>query len=328
MLEDIIKAQIKAQGPIDIGAYMMLALGHPQHGYYMKKDPFGAQGDFTTAPEISQMFGEVLAAWIADVWFKVGQPEKWALLECGPGRGTLMADILRTFKAIGVVLPTPYLLEISPVLKAMQQERIAGGVWIDQLDKIPADLPLIVIGNEFLDALPFKQLQKVDDIWMERVVALDQGDALCFGLRPYHGKAPNVHAADGMIFETAPARESFVREVNARAAASLFIDYGHLEAGTGDTFQALYKHEYVDVLTHIGDADLTSHVDFSVLEGRKTEQGAFLKALGIEARAEVLRAKAPVEIDAALHRLTADDQMGKLFKVIGYTNEDIQLAGF
>ncbi len=335
MLEDFIKSQIRDSGPMDVGAYMSIVLGHPEHGYYMRKDPFGSGGDFTTAPEISQMFGEILAAWLADVWMKIGAPVEWRLLECGPGRGTLMADILRVFKAIGVAAPAPYLMEMSPVLRAIQEANLSdvNATWVYSADELPEDdgIPMIVIANEFLDALPFAQLQKIGDDWCERIVALDKkGDGLCFNLTPFKGAMPEVVASDGAVFEFSPEREEFVADMRERAVAGLFIDYGHVEAGAGDTFQALYKHEHVGVFEHIGDADLTSHVDFSVFSGVElAEQGAFLKSLGIEARAEVLRPKAPIDVDAALLRLVSDEQMGKLFKVMGFcSDENIRLAGF
>lgn len=342
------RQHITQHGPMDVGTFMSLALGHPQHGYYMKQDPFGAAGDFTTAPEISQMFGEMVGAWMADIWIQMGSPDDFILLECGPGRGTLMRDMMRaTAAAKGFhEACNIHLLEMSPVLKDAQDEALKdyGVIWHDTLESVPAHKPLIVIGNEFLDALPFRQLMWGDGQWHERVIGLE-GEQLTFGLRAASpdlvAHAP-VMANDGDIYEVAPVRQNFVHQVSqrleAQGGAALFIDYGHMKSGIGDTFQALYKHEYVDVLSHIGDADLTAHVDFeSLMEEAHAigavEQGIFLKRLGIEHRAQMLSQKASAQqakdIQSALHRLTHPDEMGTLFKVIGFcSNEHISPAGF
>ncbi len=342
-----LKDHIEAHGPIDIGQFMSLALGHPQFGYYMKKDPFGRGGDFTTAPEISQMFGEVIGAWIADVWIQMGSPAAFTLLECGPGRGTLMADILRATKGVkgfheAVAI---HLLEISPVLKGLQQEALqknqtpaqAAVTWHEGLETVPTDKPIIVIANEFLDALPVRQLQKTAKGWVERVIDAN----LHFGLKPSFSNLISKEFQDlqeGKIFEIAPLRIQFIRELcgilKHSGGAALVIDYGHVKTGAGDTFQAVYKHQYVNVLEHIGDADLTSHVDFAALRDAAdinvwgpVEQGAFLKAIGIEQRAAILSQKADVE--SALKRLTDSDQMGSLFKVMGLSyGKNISPAGF
>ncbi|MEM7651392.1 MAG: SAM-dependent methyltransferase, partial [Pseudomonadota bacterium] len=277
-LEDIIIERIQADGPMSVGDYMSLALGHPEHGYYMKQDPFGRAGDFVTAPEVSQLFGEMIGVWVADIWKQMGAPKEFVLLECGPGRGTLMADILRATKGIEGFHEAArlHLLEISPVLKKMQADALKAHdpVWHKGVSSVPDDAPMIVMGNEFLDALPFQQFVGGE----ERKIDI-QGDDLAFTLQ-------------GEVQEHAPVRENFVREICARIiaqkGAALFIDYGHVKSGVGDTFQAIKGHEYVDVFSHIGDADLTSHVDFEALQENvqaqvhgPVEQGAFLKALGI-----------------------------------------------
>lgn len=345
-LEDIIKAQIAQNGPMDVGAFMALALGHPQHGYYTGRDPFGRGGDFTTAPEISQMFGELIGAWAADMWAQMGRPDPFILLECGPGRGTLMADALRATRrmpgfhdAARVVL-----MEISPVLRQKQVQALADYdvEWIDGLDH-PAiqssAYPIICIANEFLDALPVRQFVKQGMLWHERVVGLT-GDALSFGMSP-PVEPPSDGAADG-VYEVAPARNAFTRALagllKARGGAALLIDYGYERSAAGDTLQAVRGHAFVPVLDDPGLADLTSHVDFQAIGGAASAvtahgpvtQGDFLRALGIGIRAEALKRKGDAAaIDAAVARLTNDDAMGSLFKVMALcADETLTPAGF
>ncbi len=352
-LKEHLYRHITQHGPLDVGQFMSIALCHPQYGYYMKQDPLGARGDFTTAPEISQIFGEIIGAWVADIWVQMGRPAPFGLVECGPGRGTLMADILRAcekiegFRSACLV----HLLEISPALKKEQAKTLEGltPIWHQTLASLPQDYPLIVIGNEFLDALPFRQLLKTQKGWGERVI----DENFEFGVRPagsellqYVPESLNNSAPDS-IFEVSPARIIFMENLCAllkqTGGAGLFIDYGHDMPGLGDTFQALHKHEYVSVFEKIGDSDLTSHVDFSALhkavfncgahvEGIVT-QGAFLGALGIDKRAEYLVNKASAaqagDIKTALHRLTSPDEMGRLFKVMGLSyGDDVKPAGF
>lgn len=344
-MHDFLKALIEKNGPIDVGQFMSLALGHPEFGYYMKQDPFGREGDFTTAPEISQMFGEMIAAWILEVWQQMGSPSPFTLLECGPGRGTLMADIMRSLKNVPGFHDAAkvHLMEISPVLKQMQSAALAAysPIWHANLENIPG-YPMIVIANEFLDALPVRQLVKTEEGWSERLVAL-KGDEFVFELR----KLPidlGIVAEAEQIFEISPVRSAFVTDlVKKLNGAALFIDYGHAYSGLGDTLQALKDHQYVSPLQHIGDADLTTHVDFQAVKkaaesagGTVTgpvEQGAWLKSIGIEQRADILKKKAneaqKFDIEKSLQRLTDSSQMGSLFKVMGITNgQDINLPGF
>lgn len=346
-LEQVIKASIRQNGPMDVGSYMSLCLSHPEYGYYMKQDPFGKSGDFVTAPEVSQLFGEMLGAWCADIWMQMGAPERFMFLECGPGRDTLMADMMRSTRmAKGFHAAAElHLLEISPALKAKQKETLADYKveWHAGLDTVPDDAPMIVIGNEFFDALPFRSFQKQSDgQWAERVVALEGGGeqaGLCFGLCPlgvemegyipFHLKG----AQAGSIFEAAPVRQNVMRQIAERIksqnGAALFLDYGHAQSGLGDSFQALKGHKYVDVLKFCGDADLTSHVDFEgLVQGLDrlvdvrgaVEQGAFLCALGIEVRMQMLAQKISEQeafaLQKGLQRLIASDQMGALFKVV------------
>jgi len=370
-LEELLKARIKEGGSVPLSEFMALALGHPDFGYYMKKDPLGRGGDFTTAPEISQIFGEMIGVWVADVWMKLGAPSRVCLLECGPGRGTLMVDLLRATRgvdgfhdALDVVL-----MEMSPVLREKQREALAGaGVdvrWIGGVDALDADCPVIVVGNEFLDALPIDQYEKVEDGWAWRCVDYDWDSSKFFitqsSLQSFdskeEGEAVDLFQesfgkvkdfAVGDVVEVSRAQRDFVFELSEiilkRGGTILFLDYGHAKSGVGDTFQAVYRHQYCSVLEHIGDADLTAHVDFEAVQKASSaagglychgvvEQGAFLRALGIQLRAKALSQgaseKQGKDIVSALHRLTSDDQMGKIFKVIGFTHDQsIALAGF
>lgn len=338
-LEKIIHSQIEQSGPMDVGQFMNLALSHPEHGYYMKQDPLGVGGDFVTAPEVSQMFGEIVGAWAAHSWMQMGAPEAFVILECGPGRGTLMADMMRACAGVKGFCNAAqvHLLEISPVLKARQGEALAeyDVQWHDDFTDVPDDLPIIIVANEFFDALPFRSLVYLDGAWFERVVAVSDG-VLVFGTRacpealwPSFG-APKV----GDVYEFSSARsavmEAMAGRMKAHSGAALIVDYGHGVASYGDTFQGVRGHEYADVLKGVGDADLTSHVDFSALidvaKGQGcavaplAEQGAFLRILGIEARAAYLSEKCSEQQAAALgkglHRLIDGGEMGALFKVM------------
>lgn len=342
-IAQILKEEIARKGPISVARYMEVALADPQHGYYMSRDPLGARGDFTTAPEVSQMFGEMIAAWVVDLWTKMGSPEDVILLECGPGRGTLMADLLRaasgrpTFMSAAKI----YLMEISPVLKAAQEKALEGHKvkWISGLEDVPDHAPVIVIGNEFLDALAFHQLQKRNGKWCERVVKVE-ADGFAFDLADAPAELLPFIAADiaefdeGDIVEVSPERAGFVallaERFKGQGGSALWIDYGHSAHGKGDSFQALKDHQYIDVLLQVGEADLTSHVNFAALSDAAlacglevygpAEQGAFLRALGIEVRAQNLMmgkdGETQEQIKKDLHRLTHSDQMGSLFKVL------------
>lgn len=343
-MEEILKNLIRERGPIDIAEFMGLALGHPAHGYYMKGDPLGTRGDFTTAPEISQMFGEMVAAWIMDVWQQMGSPV-FTLLECGPGRGTLMADIMRSTKSVPGFHDSAqvHLLEISPALRAMQAAALKDYApeWHINLETLP-DRPMIVIANEFLDALPVRQLIHTEKGWKERVVNVEN-DRLVYDMKELPFDL-DVKAAEGEIFEISPVRSQFVMDlVRKMSGAALIVDYGHAEPGLGETLQALKQHQYVSPLGDVGEADLTTHVDFYAVKqsaeavGAKVwgpvEQGAFLKTIGIEQRAEILKLRATpaqtFDIEKALQRLVDSSQMGSLFKVMGLTNgQNISLPGF
>jgi NADH dehydrogenase [ubiquinone] 1 alpha subcomplex assembly factor 7 len=358
-LEAEIRARIARAGPIPVAEFMATCLYDPQHGYYNRCSPFGAAGDFITAPEISQMFGELIGLWAADVWQSMGKPDPVALIEFGPGRATLMGDALRAARAAPEFRRAVrvHLIETSPDLQSRQRQTLSGVDdvalhWHVTIDKVPA-APSIMVANEFFDALPIRQAERRPTGWHERTVAVDASGALTLTVArdPLSDLGPTLppavaHARIGEIFEWRP--QKFAIEVARRAAAggaALIIDYGHVKSATGDTFQAVRSHRYASPLASPGLTDLTAHVDFEAL-GRAAqeagarvhgpiEQGTWLKRLGIEARAAVLQANVAEperpDIAGALQRLTGTgpDQMGSLFKVIGFSAPWIvQLPGF
>ena len=351
-LEKHIIDYIRETQPLTIAEYMGMALGHAEHGYYMTRDPFGADGDFITAPEISQMFGELLGLWAAVVWQGMGSPDNVKLVELGPGRGTLMADMLRAaFAAPGFGEAVHvHMVETSPALKTRQQQALEGmglahdPVWHGSFDDVPEG-PVIVIANEFFDALPIEQYFHAGDFWCPRVVdSKPDGDGLCFVLLPPYD-APELPPglldapADTMV-EVCPSgldiAENISRRIVADGGAALIIDYGHGESGTGDTLQAVKGHDHHHPLEDPGEADLTAHVDFGALGQRVfasgarahgvVGQGEFLQRLGIRERAEMLLAGATPEqeedIAGALKRLTDPSEMGDLFKVMAISAID------
>ncbi len=329
MLAAAIRAEIAASGPMRLDRYMALCLGHPEHGYYMRGDPLGAAGDFTTAPEISQMFGELLGLWAAQVWADLGRPPL-RLVELGPGRGTLMADALRAGRAAGFA-PEVWFVETSPALVAAQARAVPAARHVARLQEVPAG-PMILLANEFFDALPIRQLLRAGGAWRERLVGLRE-DRLVWGLGPPRPDGPA--APEGAVREVCPAGRAVAAEVGARlvahGGAALIVDYGAEPPATGggDTLQALRAHAPADPLAAPGDADLTAHVDFAALAAALrgagarvaplATQGALLGALGIAARAAALARARPeraAEVAAAARRLTAPDAMGTLFKAL------------
>ena len=339
-----IATRIAATGPITLAEYMATCLMHPEMGYYATRDPLGAAGDFTTAPEISQMFGEVLGLCLAQTWLDQGRPAPFALAEPGPGRGTLMADILRATKGVpgfhaGAQL---HLVETSPTLRAKQAQSIRHErvTWHDRAEDLP-DLPLFLMANEFFDALPIRQFQRQGAVWHERVVGLREG-VLTFGLGGPVTPPDLAHrledTGDGDIVETcAPARaiaHEIGTRIEARGGAALIVDYGDWRS-CGDTFQAVRDHAPIDPLTTPGEADLTAHVDFEALaraapcgHARLIPQGVLLFRLGIEARKEALaRNLTGAARDshlAAFQRLTDPEEMGRLFKVLALHPSTLQ----
>jgi SAM-dependent MidA family methyltransferase len=348
-VEAEIRRIIATDGPIPVGHFMALCLGHPAHGYYLTRDPFGAAGDFITAPEISQMFGELIGLWAAAVWRQMGAPDTIRLVELGPGRGTLMADALRAAKVVPdfrAALRVD-LVETSPVLRGRQQQTLAGGgvplAWHQELADVPdiPHVPLIVVANEFVDALPVDQVVRAADGWHQRMVGTGADGRLAFALHPEPlrdaGAIVPEHLRDapvGALFEWRSDRlvTELARRVVRSGGAALVIDYGHLESAIGETLQAVMRHDFVDVLQTPGEADLTAHVDFSALSraaGRAgaevhgpLAQGEFLRRLGIGARAARLAERAAAAqaapIQAAVRRLTGSgrDDMGELFKAM------------
>jgi SAM-dependent MidA family methyltransferase len=343
---------IAEEGPLPISRYMALALGHPRHGYYMTRDPFGPEGDFTTAPEISQMFGELIGLWAAHVWQAMGAPASFRLIELGPGRGTLMADLLRAARIVPGFREalSVHLVETSRTLRTRQAAALqeADPIWHDSLGSA-LDGPVIVIANEFLDALPLDQFVMTARGWCERLIGLNQAGELAFGLAPDAERAFTHRAAEGSVLEQ-PAAALAVTAETARHLASaggaaLFIDYGSASSGLGDTLQAMKRHAFVDPLAQPGEADLTVHVDFerigeaglragAALHGPATQRD-FLLALGLAERAARLSQKAsPAQREAisqAFDRLTATGAtgMGELFKAIALTHPAMPpLPGF
>jgi NADH dehydrogenase [ubiquinone] 1 alpha subcomplex assembly factor 7 len=324
---------IEHSGPISLARYMALCLSDPDFGYYTQGEPIGAAGDFVTAPEISQMFGELIGLWCAVTWRQLGAPAPVNLVELGPGRGTLMKDALRAIQAEPAFARalTPHLVETGARLRAAQQRTLAGtpATWHNDLTTLPPG-PVLVLANEFFDALPAQQYEKREDGWRERQVTYRDE-----AFQPYLSEMPCAldRAGDiGDVFEQAPARERYMADIAARlhaeGGAALIIDYGHVKSANGDTLQAVRAHQAQSLYAEPGLADLTSHVDFEALcraamgvqsHGPVT-QGNFLRSLGIEARAAALQrtASAPQarDIGSALNRLLDPRQMGQLFKVM------------
>lgn len=351
-LGDLIDMQIRASGPISIATYMGLCLTHPTRGYYRKADPLGAGGDFITAPEISQMFGEMIGAWVADLYVQMGSPRSLTLLELGPGRGTLMADALRVATRVPGFADALALAlyETNPDLKVMQGETLKAydPAFISEPEDISSD-PVIVIANEFFDALPVRQFVKRGDKWFERMVG-HEGGKRRFGLSPtpYDGALLGLgfgDAPEGAVAEISLAARQFAERlgkvIGPRGGALLALDYGYGRTQPGETLQALAKHRFADPLDAPGEADLTAHVDFEALgEAMRmagltiaplATQGDYLTSLGITARMEALAAANPARIgalEAALHRLTDAQEMGVLFKAFAAASPGLSPAGF
>jgi SAM-dependent MidA family methyltransferase len=354
-LGEKIRRLIEATGPISVADYMATCLFDPEHGYYTTREPFGTTGDFTTAPEVSQMFGELVAVWLYAAWQACGAPEDAVFAEIGPGRGTLMKDVLRTLARLDPKLAAHRfaMIETSPRLAAIQKGTLASAPakpdWFARVEDVPAG-PLFILGNELFDAVPVRQYVKVPAGWRERVVGLSEDGALAFRtgpgmpdpslLPPDAGEAP-----EGAIIEAAPAREALMDVIAERLAreggAGLFIDYGYEGPALGDTLQAVRRHTYDDVLAHPGEADLTTHVDFSALAqvaraqglgARLMPQGEFLLGLGLLERAGRLGAGKSVKeqerIRGEVERLAGPDAMGALFKVLAILPAGVAVPPF
>lgn len=338
--EDL-KDRIRRSGPLSVADYMEACA----NAYYARGDVFGAGGDFITAPEISQTFGEIVGLWCAVTWQALGAPKTFRLIECGPGRGTLMADALRAARRVPGFRDAArvHLVERSARLREMQRAALKGELvtWHDDIEDVPVGV-CIVLANEFLDALPVRQWEKTERVWIERAVALDNAGDLHFT----HGTARDLDiplaisadAAPGAIFETSPASIGWTRSLAARltdhGGAALVIDYGHTATAIGDTLQAVKAHRYHSALADPGAVDITAHVDFEAIATAAREmgakvfgpvpQGAWLTRLGITVRAAQLAAgkdEAQAKtIQGAVNRLIAPDAMGLLFKVLAFTH--------
>jgi len=310
-LEETLRRLLARGRTIPVIEYMAEANSH----YYATRDPFGASGDFTTAPEISQMFGELIGLWLADLWLRSGRPRDAQYVELGPGRGTLAADAIRAMKGAGFA-PDVHFVETSPVLRKAQVERVPGAIWHDDLSTLPDEGPLLIVANEFFDALPVRQL---DVLGRELKVTVENGRFVRKG---------------EVETETSPASlavaADLARRVARQGGAALIVDYGYEGPSRGDTLQAVFRHAYADPFEAPGERDLTAHVGFTALaaaaEGVRISgpvpQGAWLDAMGLPVRAAALARAAPArteEIEAARHRLSAPSQMGRLFKVLAFS---------
>ena len=331
-------ARIHAGGPLRVSEFMTEALLNPKHGYYTTRDPLGAAGDFTTAPEISQMFGEMLGLCLAQTWLDQGRPTRFILAELGPGRGTCMADILRATRAVPGFIEAAevHLVEASPTLREAQRARLGDApTWHDSIDDLPDEAPLFLVANEFFDALPIRQFLRSGPGWAERLIGLE-GERLTFGLGEILAQPALAHRiADTQVGDlvelcpqAAPIANAIGARIEAQGGAAIIIDYGDWRS-LGDTFQALRSHEKVALLDAPGTADLTAHVDFEALSAatpsahsRLTPQGIFLERLGITPRAQALAKGlegAVLESHIAAHRrLTHPDEMGNLFKALAF----------
>ncbi|WP_068315257.1 class I SAM-dependent methyltransferase [Polycladidibacter hongkongensis] len=338
-----IKSQISLHGPMSIARYMELCLSDPDHGYYTTRDPFGAQGDFITAPEVSQLFGELCGAWLLQRWLEDGCPKNCVIAEIGPGRGTLMRDMLRVFalRPQFMQASTLHLVETSPSLRKIQAKKLRpfSIKWHDSIHTLP-DGPLYLIANELFDALPIQQFQWANNKWYERAIGLDDDGNLAFGLAAATlspdqtglpiGTIP--HAGD--ILELSAASTALIRTLAERiksdGGSALLIDYGYTTTTCGDTFQALKAHQAISPLEQPGDADLTAHVNFESLANTAKAQGIhtfgpitqaeLLLGLGLLERAGQLgtgkSANEQESIRKAVERLAADNEMGTLFKAL------------
>jgi NADH dehydrogenase [ubiquinone] 1 alpha subcomplex assembly factor 7 len=343
-----LKERISQSGALTIADYMFECLANPEYGYYVHNEPFGASGDFVTAPEVSQVFGELLGLWAVHQWHAMGKPKSFNLIELGPGRGTLMSDALRAAGGLPEFIAglNVHLVETSQRLRSFQKQALVKFMptWHDDISSLP-DGPIIVIANELFDALPIHQFEYTAHGWLERRVSV-KDDQFTFTLWPPEFSIENHVSTAGQvrigdIFEVSPVSHKIISELAARcisqSGCGLFIDYGHNRSSYGDTLQAVKAHTYVDVLKTPGDADLTAHVDFEALAKSAARagaiaygaefQGQFLKALGIIERINALSARATLDqlaqLNAGRDRLIKDNQMGSLFKVMAIASPDL-----
>jgi NADH dehydrogenase [ubiquinone] 1 alpha subcomplex assembly factor 7 len=355
-IADKIVRRIRAEGPLTVAAYMAMALHDPEGGYYAKRGPIGAAGDFTTAPEISQVFGELIGLWCAELWERIGRPDPVTLAELGPGRGVLMSDLLRAADTVPEFRRALriWLVEASPVLRAEQERRLlqAQPAWVSRVEELP-DGPMLMVANEFLDALPIRQFVRGAGGWSERMVSVDPEDRLVFVGGPESPVAsllvPGVlsHCIPGTIVEICPAALALAGALGSRLArqpgAALFIDYGYFPTAPGPTLRALQRHRPVCGLAAPGTADLSAHVDFAAFaEAARAagaeiygpiSQGRFLDALGAGLRLAALSERAAAaqrrSLESGVKRLLDPEEMGELFKVVALVSPGLPSpAGF
>lgn len=340
-LAERLARQIEAGGPISVAHYMAEANAH----YYGSRDPLGTAGDFITAPEISQMFGELVGLWLADIWMRSGRKANPLYVELGPGRGTLAADALRAMQ-MAALAPKVHLVETSEALREKQRVNVPHAQWHDDLDSLPSEGPILAVANEFFDALPVRQMVATPRGWRERVVIRSlSGKPGLFepmaGYRPMDSAVPEDlrHAPEGAVLESSPASATIAYALALRIAkqggAAIIIDYGYEGPALGDTLQAVRAHKAASPFADPGESDLTAHVDFATIGNMARQaglkvlgpvgQGQWLGALGIDARAQILSQQSPErkeEIEIARSRLTAPDQMGTLFKAMAFVHPD------
>ncbi|OYU76629.1 MAG: methyltransferase [Alphaproteobacteria bacterium PA3] len=338
-LETRLANMIDACGPMSVDTFMAHALYDPQAGYYATRLPLGSHGDFITSPEISQIFGELVGLWVAQSWLDLGSPSPFNLIELGPGRGTLMADMLRVCDRVPGFMAALHLhlVETNPALREAQRAalRTQPALWHDSLNDVPQG-DSFIIANEFLDCLPVRQFVRGEQGWHEKLIGVGAEARLTFGLGPALAEPPACASPDdeiGAVREVAPGLEGLVESLAERlrtgCGRALIIDYGDLSGQAGDSLQALYRHQKIHALDHVGEADLTAHVDFAALISHAkacglgtsgpASQRQFLQSLGIEARRDALiRANPHCESDLtrSVERLIGEAHMGGLFHVV------------
>lgn len=351
-LTEIIRDKIISEGPISVADYMALALGHPEYGYYRTQDPFGVRGDFITAPEISQVFGEMIGVWCAQMWQQLGGGAM-SLVELGPGRGTLMNDLLRATRNVKGFHEsiTIHMVETSPVLAHAQYISLRNQhpriEWLDSIEQVP-EHRMLLVANEFFDALPIKQFEMTVAGVAERRVGWNEEQGFHFTLGPVGLQLAKSGTAipPGTVMEQSPASRNIMRSISQRlkaeGGAALLIDYGYFGEAHHDTLQAVKSHQFHSVLKDPGTADLTSHVDFTSLAAVARDaglhvaplatQGQFLNAMGAQVRADMLIQRAPEEqkehIKHAVERLVSPQAMGELFKVLAVSSVHTPIVGF
>lgn len=344
-LKHLILDRIQREGPLPLAVYMDMCLYHKTYGFYTSKNPIGRVGAFITAPEISQMFGEMIGLWVVQLWWSLGSPSPFALIELGPGKGTLMTDLLRATQSVPEFHQalTLHFVEISPLLKTFQSTiPFSRRTWhtdVQSALRASVPYPVVIVANEFFDALPIHQYEQTSDGWKERCVGASRSD-LRFTHCPWEEPGCDKNLPLNSIIEDCPFSRSIMGELSAsvkkRGGGALIIDYGYEKTLYKDTFQSLFQHAYSNPLDHLGEADLTAHVNFEDLMKIAKDRGVnnitfqtqrdFLQTMGIQLRAELLKKQTTQEqhqkIDQDIHRLLGE--MGELFKVMQFKSEIIK----